>query len=299
MKRQIFILLFFIAYSICTNAQNYYTLPDSNVTWITQQDDGFGGFHYWELSADSINKDTIINSKTYTKISTGIYQGAYRSDTLGLAYIVPHDSLQEFLIMDLTKNSGDTIKNVLVYSNTFPSGSLVKLHVDSVNYIQDGPYSLKRLFLSNHLLFPQNYSYIFWIEKIGTSNGIYNDIHEIGLGSSWVCCMQHNDTIFYDYMTSDQFVYEKGHCINPTSINNCFSNPEPKVFPNPTTDKIIVEQISQNTVLTVYDISGRLLLQNSFRQSKSEIDLSSLSKGVYILKLNNNDHIFVTKIIKE
>jgi hypothetical protein len=299
MKRQLLILLFFITSCLCINAQNYNKLPDSNVTWILQQDDGFGGFYYWEISTDSINKDTIINSKTYTKISTGIYQGAYRSDILGLSYFVPRDSLQEFLIMDLTKNSGDTIKDVLVYSYTFPSGSLVKLHVDSVNYVQVGPYLLKRLFLSNHALFPQNYSYIFWAEKIGTSNGIYNDIHEIGMGSSWLYCMQYNDTTYYDYMTYNQFVYENGHCINPTSVNDYFAHSDIKVFPNPTNDKISIEFISQNTLLSIYDTKGLLLLQKSLIQEKSDIDLSKLSKGIYILKLSNSDNVFVTKIIKE
>jgi polyhydroxybutyrate depolymerase len=77
-----------------------------------------------------------------------------------------------------------------------------------------------------------------------------------------------------------------------------------QVFPNPTNDKITISGINENcsnkTSISVYNLQGQLLLQQAVNQETAEVDLSSLAKGMYILKLNsNNNNNVVRRIVKK
>lgn len=68
------------------------------------------------------------------------------------------------------------------------------------------------------------------------------------------------------------------------------------VYPNPTNGVVSVQTESQNDVeLTVYDLSGRVLLSNLGAQ----IDISNLANGIYILKGTTEDGQFTKRIVKE
>jgi len=75
------------------------------------------------------------------------------------------------------------------------------------------------------------------------------------------------------------------------------------IYPNPATDKIVVStsQFSdmQNSVLTIQNIQGQLLLKKTFIKDKQEIDIHDLAKGIYFVRLCNKEKTFVTKILKE
>ena len=308
MKTKLLIFSVFILTSFTVKAQYYYPLPDSNVTWIVQQDDGFGGFYYWEFYADTMNKDTIINFITYTKIVSGPnYRGACRSDTLGFTYFVPKDSVQEYLARDLTKNTGDTIKNIFTYTNLYPS-LLIDLYVDSVNYVQAGPYNLKRMFLSNHSVFPQDYSFLVWIEKIGTNTyGPFNNINALGNGASWLYCMHYNDTIYYynsyPYPPYVDPVYYFGQCSIPVDLDTYNIVPSRiSVSPNPFSDKITIRFFNNNAIchVKIYNTLGQVLYNKKdiLNTNEQTLDLEFLKPGIYFLTLYYSDNFYKTKIVK-
>jgi len=64
------------------------------------------------------------------------------------------------------------------------------------------------------------------------------------------------------------------------------------IYPNPTSDKLFFasEQL-QNVNVAIYSMSGQLLQQVQTNTSES-IDVSSLSKGIYIIKINEQTHKF-------
>ncbi len=67
-----------------------------------------------------------------------------------------------------------------------------------------------------------------------------------------------------------------------------------KVYPNPTSGRFYVQTEGQS-LKRIYDLSGRLLLETKDNQ----VDISSLSQGIYILKVTGRDGITGTeKIIK-
>ena len=78
---------------------------------------------------------------------------------------------------------------------------------------------------------------------------------------------------------------------------------EIKIFPNPASNSLTIRIMKPNANGTcryeMNDMLGKIVLQNSFIGDEVEINVSSLLKGVYTVKMNINDEIFVKKIVKE
>ncbi len=70
------------------------------------------------------------------------------------------------------------------------------------------------------------------------------------------------------------------------------------VYPNPATNNITIEALQKSTI-EILNIQGQTILQQQIQQGKTNIDISALAKGVYILRLCSNDKTAVTKIVKE
>ena len=73
---------------------------------------------------------------------------------------------------------------------------------------------------------------------------------------------------------------------------------EMDVYPNPTSGVMNVETSNNVAIetLTVYDISGRVLLHETDLGDRTEIDLSNWKSGVYILKVNTEQGASVRQI---
>lgn len=86
-----------------------------------------------------------------------------------------------------------------------------------------------------------------------------------------------------------------------TAVNNIEMSKLVNVFPNPAHDILTVETntLTNGDIISVYNIQGQLLLQQSILQSKMEINISMLSKGIYILKIQNEEVNIAKRFIKE
>ena len=73
-----------------------------------------------------------------------------------------------------------------------------------------------------------------------------------------------------------------------------------KLYPNPIMNNIIIESIDKKiTSIIIFSINGDKLFYKDLNSSKNSIDISSLSSGVYILKVNMNNFYRTIKIIKK
>jgi photosystem II stability/assembly factor-like uncharacterized protein len=70
------------------------------------------------------------------------------------------------------------------------------------------------------------------------------------------------------------------------------------VYPNPVINNVTIESMQKSTI-EIIDIQGQTIMQQTVPQGKSDIDISGLVKGVYILRLCSNDKTEVTRIVKE
>jgi hypothetical protein len=74
-----------------------------------------------------------------------------------------------------------------------------------------------------------------------------------------------------------------------------------KIYPNPVRNTLTVETLQSigNSSLSVFDVSGQEVLIQQVVSAKTQLDMSSFAKGVYTIRLLNNDKVEVKKVIKE
>jgi len=70
------------------------------------------------------------------------------------------------------------------------------------------------------------------------------------------------------------------------------------VYHKPANDKLTIVSLLKSTI-EILNIQGQTIMQQQIQQGKTDIDISGLAKGLYILRLNNNDKTKVTKFLKE
>lgn len=72
------------------------------------------------------------------------------------------------------------------------------------------------------------------------------------------------------------------------------------VFPNPTNNRIVIENLlGKNEMISIYTIYGVPLFKENILSTKVEIDVRNFEKGVYFLKYENGQSSFVNIIVKD
>ncbi len=75
------------------------------------------------------------------------------------------------------------------------------------------------------------------------------------------------------------------------------------IYPNPAKNMITVENRASKThfkeTIFIYNAQSRLVMMHPARNAKTEIDISSLGKGLYIVRVAGNDTNFTKKLIIE
>ena len=84
----------------------------------------------------------------------------------------------------------------------------------------------------------------------------------------------------------------------PIGINEIHFSNSVNIFPNPTTDKIIIENDRGYSNYELYDFTGKLLIKDVFSNLKLELDFRNFSKGLYFLNINQAGKEIHQKIIK-
>jgi hypothetical protein len=86
------------------------------------------------------------------------------------------------------------------------------------------------------------------------------------------------------------------------SLNESPSLTTLRIFPNPVQSTITIElptQPSHNTSLTISNANGQQLITQPITKPQTEIDISHLSPGIYIVKVWNDKEVMVRKVIKQ
>lgn len=82
------------------------------------------------------------------------------------------------------------------------------------------------------------------------------------------------------------------------SLNEANSNELIHVYPNPSTRKFQLELPNiSNAKLSIYDLSGKMVLEIEMEKNQTEIDLVTQQKGIYILKIASEDLMISRKIM--
>ncbi len=300
-------------------AQQYQPLPDSNASWIIEEDDGYGGMLYHKYSLSPFLNDTLINSKTYTKVYLRVdtgnsqYFGAFRNAENGKSYWKARDLQNEYLLRDFTKQAGDTIVNVAYQEGPDPGLIMIlDFIIDSTDVTNSGPYSYKIIYLSTVVedtVLEQGYQPLIWIEQIGSFGGGIVNSFTGGLSARRLYCMQYNDTIYYNssiwiFLKSD-IMYQYGECNDPVGIEDKNEGNNIAIAPNPFTSRLNISNILDNDKIeiNILNILGQVVYDKmllNVQQYPIVINTTRLNPGIYILKVNSSNKLLLTqKIVKK
>lgn len=124
----------------------------------------------------------------------------------------------------------------------------------------------------------------------------------------FVTSFAHQNWIPYSTLTGSSQTYNinfivDGNSVYPdgtTGINNIeISSIDFSIYPNPASDILQISSSTEKGVLRIYDINGKLA-QTELVFTNSEINISSLSTGTYVVVLTNeNGEAGVQKFVKE
>lgn len=104
-------------------------------------------------------------------------------------------------------------------------------------------------------------------------------------GDSFNCFVRLCSTVEFDIVTS----------INQKSSSSY------RLYPNPTNDKLFINinNETKDNIVRVYDLQGRMFLENRFDTNEIIINLRGYKKGTYLIQLLNEDNQLTRKIIVE
>ncbi|WP_010182949.1 T9SS type A sorting domain-containing protein [Aquimarina agarilytica] len=68
-----------------------------------------------------------------------------------------------------------------------------------------------------------------------------------------------------------------------------------KIYPNPTSEILYINNVAPLTAINVYDLNGLINKFTSDDQGQFSLNVSSLAKGLYMLKINTRTYKFVVK----
>lgn len=71
------------------------------------------------------------------------------------------------------------------------------------------------------------------------------------------------------------------------------------ILGNPVKNNLVVTGLQNSGQLTIYDLAGKLVQQETVQSVSELIEVSTLTKGLYILKYHNGQKIETKKFIKE
>lgn len=72
-----------------------------------------------------------------------------------------------------------------------------------------------------------------------------------------------------------------------------------KFFPNPIKQNKLYFNLNSSTEIKIYDVLGKLIKKEDLDQSKSQLNISDLNKGVYLVRMSQGNHSITKKLIRQ
>ena len=127
-------------------------------------------------------------------------------------------------------------------------------------------------------------------------------------GINWIIQTSVTPYCLYSVYFTDAYtgyaVGENGTILKTTNNKELSSKHNQIVlYPNPAINDITVYiseiPASQNYYMFIYNLQGEMVMQQAITQGKTEISINELAKGLYIVKISNDDNTTVIKFVKE
>lgn len=87
---------------------------------------------------------------------------------------------------------------------------------------------------------------------------------------------------------------------SPTGIEEIGANGKINLYPNPVSDQLHIDLIaSEVNEIKVTDLMGRIVLTKGTGEGKNILNVSGLSKGVYLVNVTTPEKVYVKRLVKD
>jgi len=198
-------------------------------------------------------------SANYTSFPTGIKSATVTP--YGSDYITFSSSVPKPIVINFNGQPDSKFRIDFILKNTTNNhiDSIIGVSLDSLNYAT---------FIADNL--GTTYD-----KAVMVVMNVDSTIHE-------------NNTASYSYSAGNYLGFKESETKNKIAV-----------FPNPVKDKLfIVSSSNLNTIIEINDIQGRVHFSEKFINTIT-INISGLAKGIYVLRITNDEETYIEKIIKE
>ena len=204
-------------------------------------------------------------------------------------YLFAYDEFDN-LVLDADQYlSGEDWENMNIFESGYDENNNILFYYN-IDYNYYYGYKTEYTYVDN--LLTETFDYGFLGENEWGNNGhsIYtydeNDILTELLYQSW------NDA-WVDF--GKHYYYFSNHEVIAEIDNQL--NSEISIYPNPANNSLNFNNISENAVISIYDLSGKQIVNQL--NSNNQIDINSLSNGIYIIKIIDNSLTKTAKFVKQ
>jgi hypothetical protein len=127
-----------------------------------------------------------------------------------------------------------------------------------------------------------------WISQV---SGTINDLNSVVFTDR-----------FHGYAVGDSGTILKTSNGGELAMNEIPYDDSPlKIRPNPASGYITLESWPslKGALVTILDLSGQEILFGKFMQDKTQLDISTLPRGIYFVKVKSETTVIIEKLIKE
>ncbi len=143
----------------------------------------------------------------------------------------------------------------------------------------------------------------------GTFGGLHDRGHwwsssEVNETFAW-----HRSLYYYSegfYNVDNGYIKQSGfsvRCLRDSlsnSINELDHKPHIRIYPNPAADNIVIDcSPQQNLKVSIYNLTGKLILKKDLGTGTNRIDIRSFYQGIYAIEVASEDWTIYRKLIKE
>ncbi len=317
MKNIYLILLLFFTKLVI--AQAYIPFPNDSATWVVNKYCSSPCNYLTDNQPQQIvqHGDSLKNGIIYHKLY-GVFSGTnspaffcfYREFSKKIYFKYPLGTIfgndtSEFVLYDFNLNVGDTftIKTPTAGYGalaTIPKMRLNSISTTTVPYITGLHTAYTFTSASGYTPYGLNL-FITWYQGIGANQGfLYNLAY-----ASWPILTPPSYPYTYNlscFYKSNSFIFNPSCLVTSVEENLKKKKNKINIFPNPTTGNFIIKLNTKdeiNNQIELTTILGELVLKKEITTNETQIDINNFANGVYFLKMNNNDGVFVYKLIKE
>jgi hypothetical protein len=202
-------------------------------------------------------------------------------------------NVQGFVKYSVTSKLGNCFGNTtdyIVFVNPLPISSLADGAIYEDNNSNIIPYIL------NTGLDNTNYSFNWFL--LNTTTNTYELIAGAN-ASTYEAIVVGNYQVIVTNLNTNCYTQDEAEVVLLLNSNNFEKNADLKIFPNPVTDILNIENEFQINSIKVYNQLGQMVFGKEINNNNTQLELSNINSGIYNVLIETEKGTFNHKIVKK